>query len=189
MPNPAQSYQGMLGLQHSQGQNMVSGQHSNMGNQMHGMMAQYPSMPSYQVWIQLWGGCVLGPLTLCKDHSSWLSSWKYYLTAFFTMISAVMSTDTLHIHTMFNERVCVCSCVFVCVYRQVSMSQGSQGVPQQTYQQPILLPGQPSQVPMPASMPDSRPASMSGYMPGTMSGSGVQVYYSVITPNQHNTMR
>ncbi|XP_067117583.1 R3H domain-containing protein 1-like, partial [Osmerus mordax] len=118
MTNPAQSYQGMLGLQHTQGQNMVGSQHSNMGNQMHGMMAQYPSMPSYQV----------------------------------------------------------------------SMPQGSQGVPQQTYQQPILLPGQASQGPLPTSLPGSLPASMSGSMPGTMSGSGVQVYYSVITPNQHNTM-
>lgn len=55
---------------------------------------------------------------------------------------------------------------------QVSMHpQGSQGVPQQTYQQPIIIPNhnQSNQGPMP--------------------GSGVQVYYSVITPNQQNTMR
>ncbi|KAG7258054.1 hypothetical protein CRUP_026692, partial [Coryphaenoides rupestris] len=101
MPNQAQSYpQSMMGVQPPppQGQNMVSSQHSNMGNQMQSMMVQYPSMPSYQV----------------------------------------------------------------------SMPPGSQAVPQQSYQQSILLPSQSSQVPMP--------------------GSGVQVYYSVITPNQQNSM-
>ncbi|KAK0144086.1 R3H domain-containing protein 1 [Merluccius polli] len=99
MPNQAQSYpQSMMAVQQPQGQNMVSGQHSNMGNQMQSMMVQYPSMPSYQV----------------------------------------------------------------------SMPQGSQAVPQQSYQQPILIPSQSNQGPMP--------------------GSGVQVYYSVITPNQQNSM-
>uniref|UniRef100_A0A8K9V498 R3H domain containing 1 n=1 Tax=Oncorhynchus mykiss TaxID=8022 RepID=A0A8K9V498_ONCMY len=100
MPNQPQSYQSMIGV--PQSQNTVSGLHSNMGNQMQGMMVQYPSMPSYQVSMQ---------------------------------------------------------------------PQGSQGVPQQTYQQPIIIPNhnQSNQGPMP--------------------GSGVQVYYSVITPNQQNTMR
>lgn len=88
----------MIGVQQPQSQNLVSGQHSNIGSQMQGMMVQYPSMPSYQV----------------------------------------------------------------------SMPQGSQGVPQQTYQQPILIPSQSNQGPMPAS--------------------SVQVYYSVITPNQQNSM-
>ncbi|KAK6315388.1 hypothetical protein J4Q44_G00149170 [Coregonus suidteri] len=51
---------------------------------------------------------------------------------------------------------------------QVSMQpQGSQGVPQQTYQQPIIIPNQSNQGPMP--------------------GSGVQVFYSVITPNQQSS--
>ncbi|XP_024262085.1 R3H domain-containing protein 1-like isoform X1 [Oncorhynchus tshawytscha] len=97
MPNQPQSYQSMIGVPHSQ--NTVSGLHSNMGNQMQGMMVQYPSMPSYQVSMQ---------------------------------------------------------------------PQGSQGVPQQTYQQPIINHNQSNQGPMP--------------------GSGVQIYYSVITPNQQNTM-
>ncbi|XP_038862795.1 R3H domain-containing protein 1-like isoform X2 [Salvelinus namaycush] len=99
MPNQPQSYQSMIGV--PQSQNTVSGLHSNMGNQMQGMMVQYPSMPSYQVSMQ---------------------------------------------------------------------PQGSQGVPQQTYQQPIIIPNhnQSNQGPMP--------------------GSGVQVYYSVITPNQQNTI-
>uniref|UniRef100_A0A8C8FHT4 R3H domain containing 1 n=1 Tax=Oncorhynchus tshawytscha TaxID=74940 RepID=A0A8C8FHT4_ONCTS len=51
---------------------------------------------------------------------------------------------------------------------QVSMQpQGSQVVPQQTYQQPIVIHNQSHQRPMP--------------------GSGVQVYYSVITPNQQSS--
>ncbi|MGH0142106.1 UNVERIFIED_CONTAM: hypothetical protein FKN15_041280 [Acipenser sinensis] len=51
---------------------------------------------------------------------------------------------------------------------QVSMPQGSQGMPQQTYQQPIILPNQSSQ----------------GHLPS----SGVQVYYSVMPPPQQNNM-
>ncbi|XP_066543000.1 R3H domain-containing protein 1-like isoform X4 [Hoplias malabaricus] len=96
MPNQQPSYQSMV--QQPQSQTLVSGQHSNMGTQMQGMMVQYPSMPSYQV----------------------------------------------------------------------SMPQGSQGVPQQTYQQPIIIPNQSSHGPMPAS--------------------SIQVYYSVIPPSQQNTI-
>uniref|UniRef100_A0A6Q2XNM0 R3H domain containing 1 n=1 Tax=Esox lucius TaxID=8010 RepID=A0A6Q2XNM0_ESOLU len=99
MPNQSHSYPSMIGVQQPQSQNMVSGQHNSMGNQMQGMMVQYPSMPSYQVSMQ---------------------------------------------------------------------PQGSQGTVQQTYQQPIIMPNQSNQGPMP--------------------GSGVQVYYSVITPSQQNSM-
>ncbi|XP_018620417.1 R3H domain-containing protein 1 isoform X4 [Scleropages formosus] len=53
-------------------------------------------------------------------------------------------------------------------YQQVSMPQGSQGIPQQTYQQAIIMPSQTSQGPMPAS--------------------SVQVYYSVMPPNQQSTI-
>ncbi|XP_036397188.1 R3H domain-containing protein 1-like isoform X1 [Megalops cyprinoides] len=49
---------------------------------------------------------------------------------------------------------------------QVSMPQGSQAMPQHTYQQPMIIPNQSSQGPVPSS--------------------GVQVYYSVIPPNQQN---
>ncbi|XP_066543682.1 R3H domain-containing protein 1 isoform X3 [Amia ocellicauda] len=98
MPNQQQTYQNMVGVQQPQNQSLVSSQHSNMGNQMQGMMVQYPSMQSYQV----------------------------------------------------------------------SMPQGSQGIPQQTYQQPIIIPNQSNQGPIPAS--------------------GVQVYYSVIPPNQQNNI-
>ncbi|KAJ3591546.1 hypothetical protein NHX12_006679, partial [Muraenolepis orangiensis] len=80
MPNQAQSYpQSLMAVPQPQGQNMVTGQHSNMGSQMQGMMVQYPSMQSYQV------------------------------------------------------------------------SMGSQAVPQQSYQQPILIPSQSNQGPMPGS--------------------------------------
>ncbi|RXN00179.1 R3H domain-containing protein 1 [Acipenser ruthenus] len=51
---------------------------------------------------------------------------------------------------------------------QVSMPQGSQCMPQQTYQQPIIIPNQSSQ----------------GHLPS----SGVQVYYSVMPPPQQNNM-
>ncbi|XP_076119602.1 R3H domain-containing protein 1-like isoform X2 [Alosa pseudoharengus] len=98
MPNQAQSYQNMVGVQQPQSQGLVSGQHSNMGTQMQGMMVQYPSMPSYQV----------------------------------------------------------------------SLPQGSQAVGQQPYQQQIIIPNQSSQGPMPAT--------------------GVQVYYSIVPPNQQNTL-
>ncbi|XP_041119813.1 R3H domain-containing protein 1-like isoform X8 [Polyodon spathula] len=50
---------------------------------------------------------------------------------------------------------------------QVSVPQGAQGIPQQTYQQPIVIPNQSSQ----------------GHLPS----SGVQVYYSVMpAPHQNN---
>lgn len=46
MPNQQPSYQSVV---QPPSQPLVSGQHSNMGNQMQGMMVQYPSVPSYQV--------------------------------------------------------------------------------------------------------------------------------------------
>uniref|UniRef100_A0AAY4CHA9 R3H domain-containing protein 1 n=1 Tax=Denticeps clupeoides TaxID=299321 RepID=A0AAY4CHA9_9TELE len=99
MPNQAPGYPSIVGVQQPQNQPLVSSQQSNMGNQMQGMMVQYPPMPSYQV-------------------------------------SAV--------------------------------PQESQNMPQQTYQQPVLLSNQSN--------------------PGPMATSGMQVYYSVIPPNQHTTM-
>ncbi|KAK9968957.1 hypothetical protein ABG768_027174 [Culter alburnus] len=49
MPNQQQNYQNVI--QPPQNQTLVSSQHSNMGNQMQGMMVQYLSMPSYQVSV------------------------------------------------------------------------------------------------------------------------------------------
>ncbi|XP_076854428.1 LOW QUALITY PROTEIN: R3H domain-containing protein 1-like [Brachyhypopomus gauderio] len=96
MPNQAQSYQNMS--QQPQSPTLVSGQHSNIGNQMQGMMVQYPSVPSYQV----------------------------------------------------------------------SMPPGSQGVSQQTYQQPVIIPNQSNHGALPAS--------------------SIQVYYSVLPPGQQSAM-
>ncbi|XP_041056333.1 R3H domain-containing protein 1-like isoform X13 [Carcharodon carcharias] len=97
MSSQQQSYQGLVSVQ-PQNQNVVSGQHNSMGNQMQGMMVQYPSMQSYQI----------------------------------------------------------------------SLTPGSQGMGQQSYQQPILIPSHSNQGPLPSA--------------------GMPVYYSVIPPTQQNNM-
>ncbi|KAM7017336.1 R3H domain-containing protein 1 [Passerculus sandwichensis] len=97
LPNQQQNYQGLVGVQQSQNQNLVSGQHNNIGNQIQGVIVPYPSVPSYQV----------------------------------------------------------------------SVPQGSQAVPQQTYQQPVMIPSQSSQG-----------------LPTT----GMPVYYSVIPSGQQNNL-
>ncbi|XP_032549149.1 R3H domain-containing protein 1 isoform X9 [Chiroxiphia lanceolata] len=97
LPNQQQSYQGLVGVQQSQNQNLVSGQHNNVGNQIQGVIVPYPSVPSYQV----------------------------------------------------------------------SVPQGSQAVPQQTYQQPVIIPSQSNQG-----------------LPTT----GMPVYYSVIPSGQQNNL-
>ncbi|XP_020865109.1 R3H domain-containing protein 1 isoform X11 [Phascolarctos cinereus] len=93
-----QNYQGIVAVQPSQNQNLVSGQQNNIGNQIQGVIVPYPSVPSYQV----------------------------------------------------------------------SLPQGSQGMPQQTYQQPVIIPNQSNQGPMPTT--------------------GMPVYYSVIPPGQQNNL-
>ncbi|NXF97850.1 R3HD1 protein, partial [Eubucco bourcierii] len=97
LPNQQQSYQGLVGVQQPQSQNLVSGQHNNVGNQIQGVIVPYPSVPSYQV----------------------------------------------------------------------SVPQGSQAVPQQTYQQPVIIPSQSNQG-----------------LPTT----GMPVYYSVIPSGQQNNL-
>ncbi|KAM9550382.1 R3H domain-containing protein 1 isoform 14-T14 [Guaruba guarouba] len=97
LPNQQQNYQGLVGVQQSQNQNLVSGQHNSVGNQIQGVIVPYPSVPSYQV----------------------------------------------------------------------SVPQGSQAVPQQTYQQPVIIPSQSSQG-----------------LPST----GMPVYYSVIPSGQQNNL-
>ncbi|KAF4788166.1 R3H domain containing 1 [Turdus rufiventris] len=97
LSNQQQNYQGLVGVQQSQNQNLVSGQHNNIGNQIQGVIVPYPSVPSYQV----------------------------------------------------------------------SVPQGSQAVPQQTYQQPVIIPSQSSQG-----------------LPTT----GMPVYYSVIPSGQQNNL-
>ena len=97
LPNQQQNYQGLVGVQQSQNQSLVSGQHNNVGNQIQGVIVPYPSVPSYQV----------------------------------------------------------------------SVPQGSQAVPQQTFQQPVIIPGQSNQG-----------------LPTT----GMPVYYSVIPSGQQNNL-
>uniref|UniRef100_A0A8C3LXZ3 R3H domain containing 1 n=1 Tax=Chrysolophus pictus TaxID=9089 RepID=A0A8C3LXZ3_CHRPC len=97
LPNQQQNYQGLVGVQQTQNQSLVSGQHNNVGNQIQGVIVPYPSVPSYQV----------------------------------------------------------------------SVPQGSQAVPQQTYQQPVIIPGQSNQGLPPTGMP---------------------VYYSVIPSGQQNNL-
>ncbi|XP_074071158.1 R3H domain-containing protein 1 isoform X2 [Macrotis lagotis] len=93
-----QNYQGIVAIQPSQNQNLVSGQQNNIGNQIQGVIVPYPSVPSYQV----------------------------------------------------------------------SLPQGSQGMPQQTYQQPVIMPNQSNQGPIPTT--------------------GMPVYYSVIPSGQQNNL-
>ncbi|NXN57495.1 R3HD1 protein, partial [Rynchops niger] len=97
LPNQQQNYQGLVGVQQSQNQNLVGGQHNNVGNHIQGVIVPYPSVPSYQV----------------------------------------------------------------------SVPQGSQAVPQQTYQQPVIIPSQSNQG-----------------LPTT----GMPVYYSVIPSGQQNNL-
>ncbi|XP_068165321.1 R3H domain-containing protein 1 isoform X2 [Antennarius striatus] len=51
MPNPASSYQTVAGVQPTSNLALTGNQQSNMGNQMQGMMVQYPPMQSYQVSV------------------------------------------------------------------------------------------------------------------------------------------
>ncbi|NXU80696.1 R3HD1 protein, partial [Oreotrochilus melanogaster] len=97
LPSQQQNYQGLVGVQQTQNQNLVSGQHNNVGNQIQGVIVPYPSVPSYQV----------------------------------------------------------------------SVPQGSQAVPQQTYQQPVMIPSQSNQGLLTTGMP---------------------VYYSVIPSGQQSNL-
>lgn len=49
MPGPASSYQTLVGVQPTSNLALIGNQQSNMGNQMQGVMVQYPPMQSYQV--------------------------------------------------------------------------------------------------------------------------------------------
>ncbi|XP_051550559.1 R3H domain-containing protein 2-like isoform X6 [Myxocyprinus asiaticus] len=51
MPGPPPSYQGMMGVQQTRNQSLVSTQ-GGMANQMQSVMVQYPTMPPYQVSVQ-----------------------------------------------------------------------------------------------------------------------------------------
>ncbi|XP_048024193.1 R3H domain-containing protein 1 isoform X7 [Megalobrama amblycephala] len=51
MPGQPPSYQGMMGVQQTQNQSLVSSQ-GGMANQIQSVMVQYPTMPPYQVSVQ-----------------------------------------------------------------------------------------------------------------------------------------
>ncbi|XP_069838731.1 R3H domain-containing protein 1 isoform X7 [Dendropsophus ebraccatus] len=52
MPSQQPTYQGMVNVQQPQSQTLVSGQHGNIANPIHGVMVQYSSVPSYQVPVR-----------------------------------------------------------------------------------------------------------------------------------------
>ncbi|XP_064408405.1 R3H domain-containing protein 2 isoform X3 [Latimeria chalumnae] len=51
MPNQQQVFQGIVGMQPPQNPGHLTNQRGSMGNQMQGMMVQYPSLPTYQVSV------------------------------------------------------------------------------------------------------------------------------------------
>lgn len=53
MPSPGSTYQTVVGVQPSPNLTLTGNQQSNMGNQMQGMMVQYPPVQSYQVIVTL----------------------------------------------------------------------------------------------------------------------------------------
>lgn len=53
MPNPGSSYQTIVGMQPTPNLALTGNQQSNMGNQMQGMMVQYPPVQSYQVIVTM----------------------------------------------------------------------------------------------------------------------------------------
>lgn len=59
--------------------------------------------------------------------------------------------------------------VLACVFLQVPMTQGSQGLPQQSFQQPIMLPNQTGQ--------------------GSLPATGMPVYCNVTPPTPQNNLR
>ncbi|XP_058248243.1 R3H domain-containing protein 1-like isoform X7 [Hemibagrus wyckioides] len=76
MPNQQPSYQSVV--QQPTSQTLVSGQHSNMGNQMQGMMVQYPSVPSYQVSMPQGSQQTYQQPVIIPSQSSHASSIQVY---------------------------------------------------------------------------------------------------------------
>ncbi|KAK3543957.1 hypothetical protein QTP70_031861 [Hemibagrus guttatus] len=76
MPNQQPSYQSVV--QQPASQSLVSGQHSNMGNQMQGMMVQYPSVPSYQVSMPQGSQQTYQQPVIIPSQSSHASSIQVY---------------------------------------------------------------------------------------------------------------
>ncbi|KAF5899165.1 R3H domain-containing protein 1 isoform X7, partial [Clarias magur] len=77
MPNQQPSYQSVV-QQQPPSQTLVSGQHSNMGNQMQGMMVQYPSVPPYQVSMPQGSQQTYQQPVILPSQSSHASSIQVY---------------------------------------------------------------------------------------------------------------
>ncbi|XP_028577121.2 R3H domain-containing protein 2 isoform X5 [Podarcis muralis] len=124
MSSQQQTYQGMIGMQQSQGQSLLSNQRSNMGGQMQSMMGVQQSQSQ----------------SLLSNQRGNMGSQMQGLMTQYTSLPS---------------------------YQQVPVANESQGVVQQPYQQPVLMPANQS-------------------VQGGLQAGGMPVYYSVIPPAQQN---
>ncbi|XP_028577123.2 R3H domain-containing protein 2 isoform X7 [Podarcis muralis] len=123
MSSQQQTYQGMIGMQQSQGQSLLSNQRSNMGGQMQSMMGVQQSQSQ----------------SLLSNQRGNMGSQMQGLMTQYTSLPSY----------------------------QVPVANESQGVVQQPYQQPVLMPANQS-------------------VQGGLQAGGMPVYYSVIPPAQQN---
>ncbi|XP_078240832.1 R3H domain-containing protein 2 isoform X7 [Pogona vitticeps] len=123
MSNQQQTYQGMIGVQQSQGQNLLSNQRNNMGGQMQSMMGVQQSQSQ----------------SLLNNQRGNMGSQMQGLMVQYTPLPSY----------------------------QVPVANESQGVVQQPFQQPVLVPANQS-------------------VQGGLQAGGMPVYYSVIPPAQQN---
>ncbi|XP_034958175.1 R3H domain-containing protein 2 isoform X8 [Zootoca vivipara] len=123
MSSQQQTYQGMIGMQQSQGQSLLSNQRSNMGGQMQSMMGVQQSQSQ----------------SLLSNQRGNLGSQMQGLMTQYTSLPSY----------------------------QVPVANESQGVVQQPFQQPVLMPANQS-------------------VQGGLQAGGMPVYYSVIPPAQQN---
>ncbi|XP_053226522.1 R3H domain-containing protein 2 isoform X3 [Podarcis raffonei] len=124
MSSQQQTYQGMIGMQQSQGQSLLSNQRSNMGGQMQSMMGVQQSQSQ----------------SLLSNQRGNMGSQMQGLMTQYTSLPS---------------------------YQQVPVANESQGVVQQPFQQPVLMPANQS-------------------VQGGLQAGGMPVYYSVIPPAQQN---
>ncbi|XP_062975302.1 R3H domain-containing protein 2 isoform X3 [Elgaria multicarinata webbii] len=124
MSNQQQPYQGMIGVQQSQGQALLSNQRSNMGSQMQSLMGVQQSQSQ----------------GLLNNQRGNMGSQMQGLMVQYTPLPS---------------------------YQQVPVANESQGVVQQPFQQPVLVPANQS-------------------VQGGLQTGGMPVYYSVIPPAQQN---
>ncbi|XP_032993317.1 R3H domain-containing protein 2 isoform X8 [Lacerta agilis] len=123
MSSQQQTYQGMIGMQQSQGQSLLSNQRSNMGGQMQSMMGVQQSQSQ----------------SLLSNQQGNMGSQMQGLMTQYTSLPSY----------------------------QVPVANESQGVVQQPFQQPVLMPANQS-------------------VQGGLQAGGMPVYYSVIPPAQQN---